>query len=283
VLRLALEQIARSLSRENSGECPECFVRFRIRGRTGGGGSPVSVWRLRPGARSASSSTHDNSGRSRADVREPHVLPDGDSSSACLEPERQAVRAVMALRASTRPRAAPGDGPCANVRCRNRGHSPVRGRSTTGQHGSRRVRGRRVLRGPLGDRSGQGRSALVIITGASTSCGGWRCGDISWRECSPAEGHHPSSHSRPHGGALRCGWRRAEPQWRAFGRWCNCLEWLQAASGGAQSAATLTSRSRVEGASCCGPQGEQLEASTRASGRRGGGDQGPEAMIASRT
>ena len=56
----------------------------------------------------------------------PRVLPDGDSSSACLEPERQAVRAVMALTASTRPRAAPDDG-CANVRCGNRGHSPVRG------------------------------------------------------------------------------------------------------------------------------------------------------------
>jgi hypothetical protein len=95
----------------------------------------------------------------------------GDSSTACLEPERQAVRAVMALRASTQPRAARDDGTCASVRCRSRRHNPFAARSTMGRHGSHRVRGRRVLRGPLGDRRGRGRSAPVIITGALTSCG----------------------------------------------------------------------------------------------------------------
>ena len=86
----------------------------------------------------------------------------------------------------------------------------------------------------------EGRSALVIVTGASTSCGVALRRDLVSRM--PARRGQHRHIPRPLGGALRCGWRRAEPQWRAFGRWCNCLEWLQAASGGAQSAATLTNR-----------------------------------------
>jgi hypothetical protein len=156
-----------------------------------------------------------------------------------------------------------------------------RHRSTTGRRGSHRVRGRRVLRGPLGDRRGRGRLALVIITGALTSCG-VALPATSRGEKARSQRPTPSSHSRPHGGALRCDRRRAEPRWRASGRWCSCLEWLQAVSGGAHSAATVTNRPGLKGGFVLWPSGRQLEAqSTWASGRRGGGDQGPWAMIAS--
>jgi hypothetical protein len=169
-----------------------------------------------------------------------------------------------------------------HVRCRNRWHSPVRGRSTTGQHGSRRVHGWRVLRGPLGDRRGQGRSALVIITGASTSCG------VALRRHLVAR---VLARRRPTPIVTF-----PAPWWCASMRLASCrtavasvwslVQLPRVASGRLGRCPIGCDRhqpSRVKGASCCGPQGGSFEASTRASGRRGGGDQGPEAMIASRT
>jgi hypothetical protein len=183
----------------------------------------------------------------------------GNSSTACLEPERQVVRTVMALRASTRPRAARHDGPCASVRCRRRRHSPFAARSTTGRRGSHRVRGRRVLRGPLRDRRGRGRSAPVIITGALTSCGVAVRRDLVARRLA-RRGQHRRHLPGPTVVRFDAAGRRAEPRWRASGRWCSCLEWLQAVSGGAQSAATVTNRpGLIKEASCCGPQGGSLK------------------------
>ena len=51
----------------------------------------------------------------------------------------------------------------------------------------------------------------------------------------------------------------AKPQSSASRVVCRCREWPQAVSGVLQSAATLTNRSG-EGASCCGPEADELEA-----------------------
>ena len=138
------------------------------------------------------------------------------------------------------------------------------------------------LRRPLGDRRGQGRSALVIITSASTSCG------VALRR---------------HLVARMLARRRPTPivtfpapWWCASMRLASCQTAVASAWSLVQLPRVASGRlgrcpigcdpyqpSRVEGASCCGPQGGSFEASTRASGRRGGGDQGAEAMIASRT
>jgi hypothetical protein len=50
-----------------------------------------------------------------------------------------------------------------------------------------------------------------------------------------------------------------KPQSSASRVVCRCREWPQAVCGCLQSAATLTNRSG-EGASCCGPEGDELEA-----------------------
>ena len=139
------------------------------------------------------------------------------------------------------------------------------------------------LRGPLGDRRGQGRSALVIITGASTSCGGGAA--------ATSRGENVRSQK-----AITPIVTFPAPRWCASMRLASCrtavasvwslVQLPRVASGRLGRCPIGCDRhqpSRVEGASCCGPQGGSFEASTRASGRRGGGDQRPEAMIARRT
>jgi hypothetical protein len=197
-------------------------------------------------------------------------------------PERQAVRAVMALRASTPTRVrlvmTEPVPPCDAV---GRRHSPFAARSTTGRRGSHRVRGRRVLRGPLSDRRGRGRSAPVIITGALTSCGVAMRRHLVTRMIA-RRGQHRRHLPGPT--VVRFDAAGVVPN-RSGER----LVAGAAASSGFRPSREVPNRLRpsptvpgYKGGFVLWPSGRQLEArSTWASGRRGGGDQGPWAMIAS--
>jgi hypothetical protein len=189
----------------------------------------------------------------------------------------------MALRASTRPRAAPGDGPCANVRCRNRGHSPVRGTIHGGPTWlascSRAARSARPA----------GQSARSRAFSAGDHHGRF---DVLWGgAAATSRGENARSQKANTHRHIPC---PTVVRFDAAGvvpnRSGERLVAGATASSGVRPPREVPNRlrpshqpSRVEGASCCGPQGGSFEASTRASSRRGGGDQGPEAMIASRT
>jgi hypothetical protein len=126
----------------------------------------------------------------------------------------------------------------------------------------------------------QGRLALVIVTGASTSCRVALRRHLLSRmlarrrptpSCPPAPRWCASVRLASCQTAVASVWSLVQLPRVASGRLGRC-----------PIGCDLHQPSRVEGSSCCCPQGEQLEAwSTRASGRRGGGDQGLGAMIAS--
>jgi len=181
----------------------------------------------------------------------------GDSSSPFLEPERQAVRELIVLRTTTRPRAARGDGTCADLRCRHRGHGPVAARSTTGRHGSRRIRGRRIMCGPLAIGANEERSALVIVTGALNVLVGGAAA-TSHRE-------EVARKARPRGipgPSVVRRLRLASCRTARTSAW-SLVQLPRVASGRLERCpigCDPHQPSRVEGASCCCLQDEQLEA-----------------------
>ncbi len=124
-----------------------------------------------------------------------------------------------------------------------------------------------AARCPIG--ANEERSALVIVTGALNVLVGGAAATSHREEI--ARKARQRGFPGPSVVRGRCGWRRAEPQWRSRGRWCSCLEWPQAASGGAQSAATLTNRPGLRGLRAAALRASSVKRDPRGpSGRRGG-------------
>jgi hypothetical protein len=110
---------------------------------------------------------------------------------------------------------------------------------------------------------------------------GWRCGEITWRECSLAEANTVVTFPGPT--VMRFDAAGVVPT--AVASVWSLVQLPRVASGRLGRCPIGCDRhqlSRVKGGFELWPSGRQLEArSTWASGRRGGGDQGPWAMIAS--